>query len=165
MCSGSGDNYMLTHNMKGFTLSEAKRSQSLCPGGLGRPHQLSEGCGMSPGRGIFFSLRLWWSQKNPYLVSSSCAHRPWCQDYSGVRELNVVGGSQEVYLGCILKNDNTVCLKFRLNWASSIYLATLPRDKASECCPLHRALWRDGPGSPAAEVPKFLLWPPVPPLL
>ena len=113
----------------------------------------------------FFSLRLWWSQKNPYLVSSSCVHRPWCQDYSGVRELNVVGGSQEVYLGCILKNDNTVCLKFRLNWASSIYLATLPRDKASECCPLHRALWRDGPGSPAAEVPKFLLWPPVPALL
>lgn len=76
-----------------------------------------------------------------------------------------MGRSQEAYFRYILKNDNTVCLKFRLNWASSIYLATLTRDKAIECCPLRRALWRDGPGSPAAEVPKFLLWPPVPPLL
>lgn len=117
---------------------------------------------MSPGRGIFFPEAVVEPKESLSGFQQLC---PWCQDYSGVRELNVVGGSQEVYLGCILKNDNTVCLKFRLNWASSIYLATLPRDKATECCPLHRALWRDGPGSPAAEVPKFLLWPPVPPLL
>lgn len=45
---------MLTRNIKGFTLSEAKRSQLIFPGGFGWPHQLSEGCGMSPGRRIFF---------------------------------------------------------------------------------------------------------------
>lgn len=91
---------------------------------------------MSPGRGTFFPEALVEPIESLSGFQQLCppAVVPRLLWSKGEAEA-LWGLDQGAYFIYILKNDNTVCLKFRLNWASSIYLATLTRDKAIECCP------------------------------